>query len=73
MNWIVLWTDNAGGAHARLVRGTERDTRLAITLLTEKYADDQGFRHPRVILSGIHESVAGIRAELREYRAAPAA
>lgn len=47
--WTILWTDNDGDAHVRLMEGTEKQADAVLELMRDKYEGGEGFVRGRVI------------------------
>ena len=68
-NWIILWTDNDGDAHMRLLKGSAKDVEAAKRYLHQAHDDGDGVRHLRVMISdGNFGALAAIREEIKLER-----
>ena len=47
-NWIILWIDNGGEAHIRLLKGSAADVERAKKLLHKVHDKGDGIRRLRV-------------------------
>jgi hypothetical protein len=68
-NWIILWTDNDGDAHLRLLKGSAADVERAKKLLHKAHDDGDGIRRLRVMVSdGNFGSLEAIAEEVKLER-----
>ena len=65
--YALLWTDNDGDAHVRLLEGTEVEADTAIELLRAKYEDGEGFHNDRIIEAYEFGPLEVIQGEYDEY------
>ena len=65
--WAILWTDNGGDAHVRLMEGTEKQADDALEFMRDKYEDGEGFINGRVIEGYGFSTFEEIKSEHAEY------
>lgn len=68
-NAILMWTDDDGDPHVRLLVGSEADFDQALEMMRRKYTDTEGFRNARIVVNVRFEPLSVIAGELDEYLA----
>jgi hypothetical protein len=63
--YALLWTDNRGGAHVRVLAGSHDAADAGLELLRDKYEGGNGFLHARVVeLPAADYSIDTLRDEV---------
>lgn len=65
--WTILWTDNDGDAHVRLMEGTEQQADAVLELMRDKYEGGEGFVRGRVIEGYGFSTFEDLEGEHAEY------